>query len=89
MCHVLLKLKIPRPDKFHKELHVTPRTFDTLVSAIENNPVFWNDSNTAQMVVEEQLAITLYHFGHDGNAASMQGVANWANVGKGTVLLVT
>jgi hypothetical protein len=41
------------------------------------------------MPVEEQVAITLYRFGHDSNAASIQGVANWAAVGKGTVLLVT
>ena len=54
-----------------------------LVAAIENDPVFQNNSNTAQM------AITLYRFGHNGNAAGLQGVANWAAVGKGTVLLVT
>jgi cytochrome b subunit of formate dehydrogenase len=41
------------------------------------------------MAVEEHLAITLYHFGHDGNVAGLQGVVNWAAVGKGTVLLVT
>ena len=39
--------------------------------------------------VEEQLAITLCHFGHDGNAASLQSIANWTAVWKGTVLLVT
>lgn len=41
------------------------------------------------MPVEEQLAITLYRFGHDGNAASLQCVANWAGVSKGTVGVVT
>jgi hypothetical protein len=39
--------------------------------------------------VEEQLAVTLYHFGHNGNASSLQSVANWAGFGKGTVLLAT
>jgi len=89
MRHVLFKLKIARPNKFREELRVTPRTFDMLVAAIENDTVFQNNSNTAQMAIEEQLAITLYRFGHDGNAAGLQGVANWAAVGKGTVLLVT
>ncbi|KIL54975.1 hypothetical protein M378DRAFT_18370 [Amanita muscaria Koide BX008] len=89
MRHVLLEVKNPRPDKFREELRVSPCTFDMLVAAIENDPIFQNASNTAQMAVEEQLAITLYRFGHDGNAAGLQGVANWAAVGKGTVLLVT
>jgi hypothetical protein len=51
--------------------------------------VFFNDSNNPQLAVKDQLAITLYRFGHDGNAASLQGVANWAGVGKGTVTLCT
>lgn len=51
--------------------------------------MFYNNSNNAQLPVETQLAIALYHFGHDGNAASLQDVANWAGVGKGTVLLCT
>ena len=41
------------------------------------------------MPVKEQLTITLYRFGHDGNAASLQAVANWARVGKGTVTVCT
>jgi hypothetical protein len=55
----------------------------------KNDSVFRNTSSKPQMPVEEQVAIALYHFGHDGNTASIQGVANWAAVGKGTVLLVT
>jgi hypothetical protein len=41
------------------------------------------------MPVEEQLAITLYRFGHYGNAASTMKVALWAGVGYGTIKLVT
>lgn len=41
------------------------------------------------MPIEHQLAILLYRFGHDGNVAGLQKVANWAGVGKGTVLLAT
>ena len=63
--------------------------FDAIVTAIELDPVFQNNSNNVQTSVEEQLAITLYHFGHNGNTTSLQSIANWAAVGKGTVLLVT
>ena len=87
--HVLMCLKIERADHFRENLRVSPATFDALVSAIEMDPVFANNSQNPQMPVEEQLAITLYRFGHDGNAASLQSVANWAGIGKGTVSVVT
>ena len=89
MCHVLLKPKILTPDMFCEELRATPHTLDTLIAAIEDDPVFQNASNTAQMPVEDQLTIMLYHFSPDGNATALQGVAIWTNVGKGTVQLVT
>ena len=41
------------------------------------------------MPIEEQVAITLYRFGHDSNSSGLQAVANWAGVGKDTVSLVT
>lgn len=87
--HLLLTLKNARPDHFRQELRVSPKTFDSIVSAIEGDPVLFNHSQNPQMPIEEQLGITLYQFGHDGNAASLQSVANWAGVGKGTVLLAT
>lgn len=87
--HVLDVLKVEQDDRFREELRVTPATFDAIVEKLEADPIFSNDSNTAQMPVEEQVAITLYRFGHDGNAAGLQKVANWAGVGKGTVSLVT
>ncbi|KAJ7206876.1 hypothetical protein GGX14DRAFT_366869 [Mycena pura] len=82
--HVLGALKNTRPD-----LRVSLFTFDQLVNKIANDPVFANNSFNAQMPVEDQLAISLYRFGHSGNAASLQKVANWAGVGKGTVTLAT
>jgi hypothetical protein len=87
--HVLFMLKNMCPDLFREELWVSPLTFDALVTIIITDPVFGNNSFHPQMVVEEQLAITLYQFGHDGNAASLQGIVNWAATGKGTVVLVT
>jgi hypothetical protein len=89
MHHVLFTLKSAHPGQFHEDLCVNPLTFDALVGKLQNDSVFRNNSSKPQMPVEEQVAITLYRFGHDGNAASFQGVANCAVVGKGTVLLVT
>lgn len=87
--HILVALKHGRADKFRESLRVTPLTFDAIVQKIETDPIFSNNSRNPQMPVEEQLSITLYRFGHDGNGASLQEVANWAGVGKGTVHLAT
>ncbi|KJA19583.1 hypothetical protein HYPSUDRAFT_69146 [Hypholoma sublateritium FD-334 SS-4] len=67
------------------KLRVTPLTFDKIITKIIDDPVFQNNSHSPQAPVEEQLAVTLYCFGHDGNAASLQNIANWAGLGKGTV----
>ncbi|KAF8174191.1 hypothetical protein K438DRAFT_1506298, partial [Mycena galopus ATCC 62051] len=56
---------------------------------LADDPVFTNGSNNAQMPVEDQLAIVLFRFGHSGNAAGLQKVANWAGVGKWTITVVT
>lgn len=81
--------KLERPDIFRSYLRIDPQCFDDLVAVIQDDPVFHNNSNHAQMPVMEQLAIALYHFGHYGNASSTLKVALWAGVGFGTVLLVT
>jgi hypothetical protein len=70
-------------------LHLSPNSFDWIVEQISDDPVFSNNSPNGQLPIDEQLAIALYRFGHDGNAASLQHIANWAGVGKGTVTLVT
>jgi hypothetical protein len=67
-------LKVERPNLFHEILQVTLYTFDKLHEKIEDDPIFFNNSNNPQIPVEEQLAITLYHFRHDGNAASQASV---------------
>lgn len=41
------------------------------------------------MPVEDQVAITLYRFGHFGNAAGLDKVAKWSGYSKGTVGLAT
>jgi hypothetical protein len=87
--HVLTVQKNLRPDHFRQALRVSPAAFDQIVYKISDDPVFFNRSDQQQLPVEEQLAVTLYRFGHNGNAASLQSVANWAGLGKGTVSLVT
>ncbi|TBU54356.1 hypothetical protein BD310DRAFT_828267, partial [Dichomitus squalens] len=87
--HVLHVYKHERPDLFRGHLRVNPATFDRLVARLQGDAVFSNDSENAQISVEEQVAITLYRFGHFGNAAGLQKVAEWAGYGKGTVDLVT
>jgi hypothetical protein len=89
MPHTLDVLKAERPDLFREILRVTPYTFDKLHEKIKNDPIFFNNSNNPQIPVEEQLAITLYRFGHDGNAASQASVGRWAGAGKGSPALHT
>ncbi|KAG6839434.1 hypothetical protein C0991_002588 [Blastosporella zonata] len=87
--HVLNVLKQQHPDHFRQELHVSPYTFDSLVTSIIGNTVFANNSQNEQIPVEEQLAIYLYHLGHFGNAAGLDKVAKWAGYSKGTITLAT
>ncbi|KAJ7080913.1 hypothetical protein B0H15DRAFT_786879 [Mycena belliarum] len=87
--HVLTTLKNEWPDHFCADLRVSPSTFDALVTALQNDPIFFKNSNRPQLPVDQQVAVTLYRFGHDGNAASIQSVANRAGLGKGTVHLIT
>ena len=89
MPHTLDVLKAERPDLFREILRVTLYTFDKLHEKIKNDLIFFNNSNNPQIPVEEQLAITLYCFGHDGNAASQASVGQWAGAGKGLPALHT
>lgn len=87
--YVLEVLKTKDPAKFRQELRVTPYTYDQLVARVRDDPIFHNESQNDQISVEHQVAIMLYRFGHSGNAAGLQKVANWSGYGKGTINLVT
>lgn len=71
---VLVNFKQDDPKRFSRNLRVSPQTFDALVARIENNPVFSTGAYVEQAPVEIQLAVVLYRFGHDGNAASVEGI---------------
>jgi len=73
--------KVNQPDIFRSYLHISPDCFDAVVEAIQDDEIFCNNSNNAQVPVTQQVAIALYHFGHYGNAASTMKVALWAGVG--------
>ena len=81
--------KHEHPEIFQSYFHVTVPCFDTLVSVLGDDPIFHNNSQNEQMPIAEQLAITLYCFGHYGNTASVKKVALLFGVGYGTVKLVT
>ncbi|KAJ3975086.1 hypothetical protein EV361DRAFT_553322 [Lentinula raphanica] len=81
--HVLDVWKANQPDQFRENLRVTPKTFGELVADIEDDLVFMNSSQNEQIPVSDQLAITLYRFGHFGNGANLQQVANWSGYSKG------
>jgi hypothetical protein len=85
LTYTLTTLKQYRADKFREEVRVTPYTFDRIVSEIQDNPVFCNNLNNAQLAVETQLAVFLWRLGRNGNGATLQSAANWAGVSKGTV----
>ncbi|KAF5329182.1 hypothetical protein D9611_013194 [Ephemerocybe angulata] len=88
MTH-LLRHRHSEPEIFRQDCRINPHTFDELVSELEEHPVFLNKARNQQMLVEHQVAITLYRFGHFGNAASLNKISRWAGCGKGTVTLVT
>ena len=86
---ILTEYKTSRPDIFRRCLRLTSSAFDTLLSAIQDHPVFTNDSRNEQAPVKIQLAVALYRFGHFGNGSSLLEVGLWAGIGWGTVDLYT
>lgn len=86
---VLELFKQDDPSRFQRNLHVSPETFDTLVSRIDSHPVFASEGLASQMPVPHQLAIALFCFGHFGNSTSMELIAQWAGVSARTVVNAT
>lgn len=89
--HLLLNIwKLERPEFFRSYLRVTPATFDVLLTAIEDDDIFQNNSELAeQFPVAWQLAVALYRFGHFGNGVSVRKVGLTFGLGFGTVVKST
>jgi hypothetical protein len=83
--HLLDHWRAYNPERFRRKLRVDPQTFDSLVSCIEDHPIFYNNSNNSQLPVHIQLYIFLFRAGHYGNAASPEDTAQWAGVSVGGV----
>ncbi|CAK5267593.1 unnamed protein product, partial [Mycena citricolor] len=88
---VLVLYRKDDPVRFRRNLRVAPNTFDGIVRQIENNPVFGGEEETGkrQLPVDRQLAIALFRFGHYGNSASVESIAQWAGVSAGMVVNAT
>lgn len=86
---VLHTYKTSDPKRFRRNLRVTPATFDGLVAKIKDDPIFLSEGSASQRPVDEQLAIALFRFGHFGNAASVESIAQWAGVSAGLVVNAT
>jgi lambda repressor-like predicted transcriptional regulator len=71
--------------RFVNMLRITPLVFQTILTLIEDHPVFTNESNNAQTPVEQQLAVTLFRMGRYGNGASVEDVARQAGCSEGSV----
>jgi hypothetical protein len=71
--------------RFINLLRVTPLVFDTILTLIEDHPIFMNNSNNTQTPVEVQLAVTLYRMGRYGNGASIEDVGRIAGCSEGSV----
>jgi len=56
-------------------LCVSPLVFETILTLIQDHPIFTNQFNLQQTPVEPQLAVTLFQMGHYGNGAAVEDVA--------------
>jgi hypothetical protein len=86
---ILVLYKEDDHKRFRQNLRVNPETFDALIKRIEGDPIFVSDGPQDQMPLDEQLAITLFRFGHHGNAASVEAIAQWAGTSAGMVVNAT
>jgi hypothetical protein len=86
---VLENYKADDEKRFRRNLRVSASTFDSLVKKIEDHWVFLSEGSARQMPVDQQLAIALFRFGHFGNSASVESVAQWAGVSAGMVVNAT
>jgi len=62
-------------DRFINMLRVSPLVFQTILTLIEEHPVFTNSSHNGQTLVEQQLAVTLFRMERSGNGASVEDIA--------------
>ena len=74
------------PYCFWANLHISPNTFDPLLSLIQDHPIFHNNSSQEQTLIPHQLAIVLYWFGHFGSQALVTAIVQWAGCSEGIIV---
>ncbi|KAJ4476005.1 hypothetical protein C8J55DRAFT_536766 [Lentinula edodes] len=77
------------PKRFQRNIRVSPSTFDELLARICDHPVFISQGSAHQIPIQHQLAIAMFRFGHFGNGASVESIAQWAGMSAGTVVNAT
>ncbi|KAG1805224.1 uncharacterized protein BJ212DRAFT_1544182 [Suillus subaureus] len=86
---LLTDWKLNHPEIFCSYVRMSPESFNALLAAIQDDPIFQNNLQNTQDPIDRQLAVALFRFGHYGNAATVTKVALWAGIGYGTVRLYT
>ncbi|KAJ3871440.1 hypothetical protein F5051DRAFT_340885 [Lentinula edodes] len=86
---VLELYKKDDPKRFRRNIRVSPSTFDELLARICDHPVFMSQGSAHQIPIQHQLAIAMFRFGHFGNGASVESIAQWAGMSAGTVVNAT
>ena len=72
-------------DRFINMLRVSPLVFNTVLTLIEEHPIFANNSHNSQTPVEQQLPVNLYRLGQYKNGASVEDIARQAACSEGSV----
>lgn len=75
--------------EFRQQTRVCRASFTAILEAIEDHPIFHNNSAHKQRETYIQLAIALSRFGCFGNGASVGRVSRMDGVGAGTACLYT
>lgn len=72
-------------EEFINTFRMEKRLFEQLVDKIKDHSVFHNNSSRKQADVYIQLALTLKRFGHDGTGNSVNQLAAYFGISKGSV----
>ena len=74
---------------FWRKVRVSADAFDHLVSLVQDDPIFTNNSFKSQLLLLIQHAIFLNWLSHYGNVLSVDDIAEWAGVSPSTVINTT
>ncbi|KNZ47217.1 hypothetical protein VP01_659g3 [Puccinia sorghi] len=70
-----------------REFWMSHQSFDSLLSLIQNHPVFYSNSNLPQQPVHDQLMVTLRQMGTSGNGSTIGMLARLFRISEGAIIL--